>query len=104
MYKRHCYIPNEKIELYLLNPEKKHFFEFYSVGYTAHSCEILKRDLEKQFSMEYSCDYRESYDGSISFSVFMMLGITMKKRFRTVWQIDYTDAAPRFITAYREDE
>ncbi len=51
MNKRHCYIPNEKIELYLLNPEKKHFFEFYSVGYTAHSCEILKRDLEKQFSM-----------------------------------------------------
>lgn len=104
MNRNNCFIPNEKIELYLLNPDGKHFSEFYDVGYSEYTYKSLKKDIENQFDIDYSCDYRESYDGAMTFSVFMMLGVMKKKRFRTVWQLDYVDAVPRLVTAYREDE
>ena len=104
MNRKNCFIPSEKIKFYLLNPEGKHFHEFFDVGYSEYTCKSLKIDLENQFNMDNSCDYRESYDGAITFSVFMMLGIMKKRRFRTVWQLDYPNAVPRLITAYREDE
>lgn len=97
-----CMIPDQKIKGYLLNPRSIHAAEFFNVGYSEKSAGQLKRDIERQYSFEKATDFQIGHENSEKFSIFMILGIKEKKRFRTVWQKDSPDAVPRLITVYRE--
>lgn len=88
-----------KITAYLLNPQKPHYNEFISVGYNENEPEKLKSDILSLYDYNKAKDIENTEHGQ-KFSVFMDLGITSKKEFRTVWQIDNGAEKPRFITAY----
>ena len=95
-------MPRAKIKDYLLKPGSRHAQEFFDVGYTPFDVEKLNRDIDTLFDASRITDKRSSEGGKERFSIFMELGVSVKKRFRTVWQKDTPDAKPRFITAHRE--
>ena len=97
-------IAEPKISRFLLKPGAKHSAEFFNVGYTEQDSLTLNADIYRQFDEAEKVDVRVSEDGMESFSIFMELGTTKKKRFRTVWQRDPGSDKPRFITAHREDK
>lgn len=97
-------IAEPKISRFLLKPGAKHSAEFFNVGYTEKDSLALNADIYRQFDEAEKVDVRVSEDGTESFSIFMELGTTKKKRFRTVWQRDPGSDKPRFITAHREDK
>ena len=97
-------IAEPKISRFLLKPGAKHSAEFFNVGYTEQDSLALNADIYRQFDEAEKVDVRVSEDGTESFSIFMELGTTKKKRFRTVWQRDPGSDKPRFITAHREDK
>ena len=95
-------IAEPKISRFLLKPGAKHSAEFFNVGYTEQDSLALNADIYRQFDEAAKVDIRVSEDGTESFSIFMELGTTKKKRFRIVWQRDPGSDKPRFITAHRE--
>lgn len=97
-------IAEPKISKFLLKPGAKHSAEFFDVGYTEQDGAILNTDIYKQFDDTLKTDIRIAEDGTESFSIFMELGTTKKRTFRTVWQRDPDSEKPRFITAHREDK
>lgn len=97
-------IAEPKISKFLLKPGAKHSAEFFDVGYTEQDGAILNTDIYKQFNDALKTDIRIADDGTESFSIFMELGTTKKRTFRTVWQRDSDSEKPRLITAHREDK
>ena len=95
-------MPERKITEYLLKPGAVHAQEFFDVGYTVRDGERLVRDMEAQFNEAKARDFRIEPDGTISFSIFMSLGVRKIRLFRTVWQRKSPLNKPRFITAHRE--
>ncbi len=96
-------IPPDKIKKFLLSPGAKHADEFFDVGYKESDYERLFDDIESKFDVSKITDVKKNSDGTEDFSVFMDLGITSKKRFRTVWRKDTPNGKPRLITGHRED-
>lgn len=99
---RECTIPDNKVNNYLLDEKGKHSQEFFDVGYTPSDGEKLKKDIAGNFSYSKAVE-KKINGGSESFCIYMELGVTKMKRFRTVWQKDEPDSTPRLITAYRKD-
>ncbi len=97
-------IAEPKISKFLLKPGAKHSAEFFSVGYSEQDGMRLNADIYQQFDEILKTDVRVSENGTEDFSIFMNLGITEKKTFRTVWRRDPKSEKPRLITAHREDE
>lgn len=97
-------IADAKLAKYLLYPGKKHYNEFVAVGYSENNPERLKQDLLHGILNHPARSFEPNNYGARSFSVDMMLGVTHKAKFRTGWQIDKGESAPRFITAYRVKE
>lgn len=97
-------IAEPKISKFLLKPGAKHSSEFFNAGYTEQDGTLLNADIYQQFDESLKTDIRMAEDGTESFSIFMELGTTDKKTFRTVWQRDPGSEKPRFITAHREDK
>ena len=97
-------IAEPKISKFLLKPGAKHSSEFFSAGYTEQDGALLNADIYQQFDESLKTDVRIAEDGTESFSIFMELGTTDKKTFRTVWQRDPGSKKPRLITAHREDK
>lgn len=97
-------IAEPKISKFLLKPGAKHSAEFFNVGYTEQDGLALNADIYRQFDEAEKVDVRVSKDGTENFSIFMELGTTKKKRFRTVWQRDPGSDKPRLITVHREDK
>lgn len=97
-------IAEPKISKFLLKPGAKHSAEFFDVGYTEKDGLLLNADIYQQFDETLKTDVRVAEDGTESFSIFMELGTTEKKTFRTVWQRDPGSEKPRLITAHREDK
>ena len=95
-------MPRAKIRDYLLKPHTNHSQEFFDVGYTPFDTEKLNHDINALFDESKATDFRFIGAEKVKFSIFMELGVTTKKRFRTVWQKDTRYAKPRFITAHRE--
>lgn len=97
--------PN-KINEFLLKPGTKHSQEFFDVGYSEKDYVRLFEDIEKSFDISKAVDNRIGKDGSEDVSIFMNLGVTENKSFRTVWRIKEKnlDIKPRLITAHREDK
>lgn len=95
-------IAEPKISQYMLKPEAKHAAEFFDVGYSETDTERLNRDIYQQFDESLKEDIRILDDGTEAFSIFMELGTTDKKTFRTVWQRESGSEKQRFITAHRE--
>ena len=91
----------EKIEGFLLRPGAKHFDHFIEVGYTPDDGQKLYDDISAQFDMSKATAYRTNPDGNPGFSIFMELGVTTKKRFRTTWEMDPKTNKPRFTSAYQ---
>lgn len=96
-------IPPDKIKKFLLSPGAKHADEFFDVGYKESDYERLFDDIESKFDTSKLTDVKKNSDGTEDFSIFMDLGITSKKRFRTVWRKDTPNGKPRLITGHRED-
>lgn len=94
-------IADGKITKYLLDPAKKHYSEFASVGYSPQEPERLKRDLLEGLQTSRAKMYEPNGHGDRALEVDMELGVTRKETFRTAWQIDKGAEAPRFITAHR---
>ena len=97
-------IAEPKISKFLLKPSAKHSAEFFSAGYTEQDGALLNADIYQQFDDSLKTDIRISEDGTEIFSIFMELGTTDRKTFRTVWQRDPGSEKPRLITAHREDK
>lgn len=97
-------IAEPKISKFLLKPGAKHSAEFFDVGYTEKDGLLLNADIYQQFDETLKTDVRVAEDSTESFSIFMELGTTEKKTFRTVWQCDPGSEKPRLITAHREDK
>ena len=97
-------IAEPKISKFLLKPSAKHSAEFFSAGYTEQDGALLNADIYQQFDDSLKTDIRIAEDGTESFSIFMELGTTDRKTFRTVWQRDPGSEKPRLITAHREDK
>lgn len=97
-------IAEPKISKFLLKPGAKHSAEFFNVGYTEQDGMLLNADIYRQFDDSLKTDIRTAEDGTESFSIFMELGTTDKKTFRTVWRCDSGSEKPRLITAHREDK
>lgn len=96
-------INGSKIINFMLKPGAKHANDFFSVGYSLKEGKRLFRDIEKEYDISKATDFL--FEGPRQkFSIFMQLGISSTKRFRTVWMTDTEDSPPRLITAYREDE
>lgn len=95
-------MPEAKIREYLLKPGAVHAREFFDVGYTVADAGRLNGDIDRQFDVGLAVDKVFFPDGREKFSIFMHLGVTKKRRFRTVWQKDTPTSKPRFITAHRE--
>ena len=96
-------IAEPKISQYLLKPDAKHAAEFFDAGYSEADTERLNLDIYQQFDESLKEDVRILDDGTEAFSIFMELGTTDKKMFRTVWQREPGSEKPRFITAHREE-
>lgn len=94
-------IADSKVTKYLLDPEKKHYTEFVDVGYSKDDPERLKHDLLEGLNTSNAKMFEKNAHGDRSFEADMMLGVSRKEKFRTVWQIDKGAENPRFITAYR---
>ena len=95
-------MPEAKIKDFLLKPGALHAQEFFDVGYTVDDVEKLNRDIDRHFDIGFAFDKVSFPDGREKFSIFMNLGVTKQRRFRTVWQKDTPEEKPRFITAHRE--
>ncbi len=94
------YFPVNKIKKCLLLPGTKHSQEFFSVGYKPEDDLRLFRDIETQFNRKLAEGFR--YDtNSVSYSIVMQLGVTVKKPFLTAWTEDGAAEFPRFVTAHR---
>lgn len=98
-----CTIHPDKVNKFFLKPNAKHSKEFFDVGYTVNDANKLTDDLKEIFDYSKAVDKSISNDGVEKFSIFAELGVTKKKRFRTVWQKDTPNSTPRIITAHRED-
>lgn len=94
-------IADGKIMKYLLDPEKAHYPEFIAVGYSRDDPERLRQDLLSELRKNPATVYGSNGFSVVSFEVDMMLGVTRKKKFRTVWQVNVGTDYPRFVTAYR---
>lgn len=93
-----------KIEKFLLLPGAKHSKEFFDVGYAPNDGQKLYNDISSQFNIDNAVGYRINPSGNTGFSIFMELGITSKKTFRTTWEDDPISGKPRFTSAYRDKE
>ena len=98
------YVPYAKLRDYILKPNSKHSEEFFKVGYTDKDDYKLFQDIENNFDMEKAVRRVVFSEHVQEFVVYMMLGVTEKKVFRTVWRIDKLADMPRFITAFRDKE
>lgn len=94
-----------KIKKFLLLPGAKHSEEFFDVGYKPNDYEKLFDDIARNFDLKNKVDVKPNDTAhKDSFSIFMKLGVTKKKNFRTVWeQSRKSGSKPRLITAHRED-
>ena len=101
-------IHQDKIQKYLLLPGSKHCQEFRDAGYSTDPQTIemeslrLAADIESFYDLSKMFDFKQHSNGSYRFSLYAYLGLSEKKRFRTVWTKDSPDAMPRLITAHRE--
>nr|DAI45386.1 MAG TPA: hypothetical protein [Caudoviricetes sp.] len=92
-----------KLGDFCLKPGAKHAQEFLDVGYESGDAYMLFRDFELGFDMGNAIDIVRTQTGSTRFSIPMLLGVTQKRIFRTVWQCDPGGACPaRFVTAYTD--
>ena len=96
-------IAEDKITEFLLKPGTKHSEEFFAVGYTQKDYLSLSNDIYKQFDIGKAVESTTSYNGEKRFTIYMELGTSAKRTFKTVWQVKEENGKPRLITAYRED-
>ena len=93
------YVDENKISKYFLNDTQRHAREFSEVGYLPGDDLRLAEDFEKGFDLNRKTDEMETAHLR-KFSIIMELGITVRKKFRTVWQDNGPREACRMITAY----
>lgn len=93
------YIDEAKISKYILDEDKPHSKEFLDLGYRMNEPLRLVEDIEREFKMEHKVD-TVTTQYTTKFSIVMLLGVTEKKAFRTVWQDNGPEEDYRMITAY----
>lgn len=99
-----CVTTPKKYTGYFLKEGKEHAKEFFDVGYTDDNPLQLRYDMARKFEIGKAVENTTNEKGEEKFSIFMELGVTKEKRFRTVWQKDTPESKPRIITAHREDK
>lgn len=96
-------VEDKKITGFFLNPESKHGNEFLSVGYSTDKPDVLKNDLLEALRTCKRIPEKTTEHGE-RFSMDAMLGITEKRNFQLIWQIDKSTGIPRIITGHRRKE
>lgn len=99
-----CETTPKKFSGYFLKPEAKHSSDFFNVGYSRDNPLQLRYDIAKGFDISKAVDYEYEANGVVKFNIYMNLGVTKSRRFRTSWRMDSADSIPRIITAFRENE
>lgn len=96
-------VEDNKISGFFLNPESKHGNEFLSVGYSADRPDVLRNDLlEALRTCERIPEKATAYGER--FSMDAMLGVTKRRNFQLIWQVDKSTGIPRIITGHRRKE
>ncbi|MBR3623027.1 MAG: hypothetical protein IKN43_06740 [Selenomonadaceae bacterium] len=72
-------MPLAKIKDFLLKPGAKHSRDFFDVGYVQNDIVKLMRDIEFLFNEDNAEDNKTFPDGMERFSIFMDLGVNVKK-------------------------
>lgn len=90
----------DKLSKFCLAPNGKHSDQFFKIGYTEDDSAQLFRDIEKGYDLSRKIHEETLANGKEKFSIPMELGVTEKRRFRTVWREDGPDDMSRFVTAY----
>lgn len=96
-------VEDKKITDFFLNSESKHGNEFLSVGYSSDKSDELKRDLLEALKISERNPLGETKFGE-RFSIDAMLGVTEKRNFQLIWQIDKNTNIPRIITGHRREK
>ena len=101
--KKEVVISEPKLSQYLLNKRKKHFKEFFDIGYTENDSALLKRQITGLFDMAKAIETKPRNGAYRNFTIEMKLGVTKVIPFITVWRIDNSGDCPRLVTAHRVD-
>lgn len=96
-------IADSKITRFCLYPKGKHYKDFIDVGYDKNNPDQLRQDLLKGLAENKAEVSEPNSHGEIRITVYMKLGVTKKRTFRTGWQIDKGTIHPKFVTAYRNN-
>lgn len=96
-----CITTPKKYTEYFLKGGTSHSREFFDVGYSAKDDLILRYDMAKQFNISKGVEKRITEDGADEMNIYMQLGITKARTFRTSWRKDAGTDRYRIITAYR---
>lgn len=99
-----CVTTPRKYTEFFLKDGAKHAQDFFKAGYSADNPMQLRYDMAKQFDMSKAVDIKMRDDGKESFNIYMELGVTNAKIFRTSWIKDTPGSMPRIITAFRENK
>lgn len=99
-----CVTTLKKYTEYFLKPGAKHADQFFNVGYTQDNPLQLRYDMARQFDMSKAVDVEVLEDGAKKFNIYMELGVTKKRMFKTGWRIDKPGDTPRIITGFRKDD
>lgn len=93
-------VEDTKLTDFFLNADSKHGKEFLSVGYSSDKSDELKRNLLEALEISERNPMGETKFGE-RFSIDAMLGVTKKRNFQLIWQIDKSTNVPRIITGHR---
>ena len=93
-------VEDKKLTGFFLNADSKHGNEFLSVGYSSDKPDELKRDLLEALITSERDPMGETEFGE-RFSIDALLGVTKKRNFQLIWQIDKSTGIPRIITGHR---
>lgn len=98
-----CVTTPKKFTGYFLKPGAKHADQFFNVGYTQDNPLLLRYDMARQFKMSKAVDVEVLEDGAMKFNLYMKLGVSKERTFKTGWRIDKPGDKPRIITGFRKD-
>ena len=97
-------VSDNKIYNFYLNESQKHFLNFQQVGYTKEDGELLRKDMLEGLKNNEVHEYIREKTGYQKAVVFMKLGKTEKKQFKTIWGKKKEDKYYTNVSAYRYSE
>lgn len=99
-----CQTTPKKYTGYFLKQGAKHSDDFFNVGYSTDNPMQLRYDMARHFDMSKAVELETLSDGSVKFNMYMELGVTKKRKFKTGWIQDNPESKPRIVTGFRNNK